>query len=72
MLSGNWSYSFTILPDTPVWDIVLERLPRTLEFMFYSMPIAIFIGTRLRRTSGAHQNKGKDAVAIIDPRIRLK
>ncbi|MHA1916264.1 MAG: ABC transporter permease [Promethearchaeota archaeon] len=65
MLSGNWGYSFTVLPDTPVWDIILERLPRTLEFMFYSMTIAIFFGTRLGRISGAHQNKGKDVVSRI-------
>jgi peptidoglycan/LPS O-acetylase OafA/YrhL len=42
VLSGNWGYSMTVVRDSLVWDVVLQRFPRTLEIMFISMPIAIF------------------------------
>ena len=62
MLTGNWSFSFTVETNTPVWDLILARLPRTLEVMFYSMIIAIFIGSRLGRITGAHRNDATDTL----------
>ncbi len=60
MLTGNWSFSFTVDANVPVWDLILDRLPRTLEFMFYSIFLAIFFGSRLGKISGANRNKSKD------------
>ena len=65
MLTGDWSFSFTVDQNRPVWDLILERLPRTLEVMFYSMILAIFIGSRLGKVTGANRNKTKDVVTRV-------
>ncbi len=60
VLSGHWGYSMSIVRDSLVWDVIFQRLPRTLEIMIISMPIAIFFGIKLGKVSGANRNKKKD------------
>ncbi|MFX1309781.1 MAG: ABC transporter permease [Promethearchaeota archaeon] len=62
ILTGNWGLSLTIAFKTPVWDIIFAHLPRTLEIMFISMSIAIFLGLRLGKISAANYKKTKDIV----------
>lgn len=42
MFAGNWGYSF--FGSRPVRDIILERIPATVELMGTSMAFAIIIG----------------------------
>ncbi len=65
MLTGDWSFSFTVDTNVPVWHLIMQRLPRTLEVMFYSMALAIFVGSRLGKITGANRNKSKDIITRI-------
>ena len=65
ILIGNWGLSLTIALKTPVWDIIFAQLPRTLEIMFISMSIAIFLGLRLGKISAANHKKPQDIIIRI-------
>ena len=60
MLTGNWGYSYLLVKDSQVWDIINQKLPRSLEIMFISMAIAIALGLLLGKVAGAHKNSKKD------------
>ncbi|MFX1309783.1 MAG: ABC transporter permease [Promethearchaeota archaeon] len=62
---GNWGLSLAVAYKTPVWDVILAHLPRTLEIMFISMSIAIFLGLRLGKISAANYKKTKDTAIRI-------
>lgn len=65
IFSGNWGYSYTVARDWPVWFLINQRLPRTLEIAFISMIFAIFLGIRLGKLSGANKNTKKDIISRI-------
>jgi len=60
MFTGNWGFSYTLTRDSPVWDLVMQKLPRSLEIMFISMTIAIIFGLMLGKIAGAHKNSKRD------------
>ena len=62
MLTGNWGVSWTIMQDMPVWTVVMQTLPKSLEIMFISFTIAVIFGILLGKTAGAHQNSKRDYV----------
>jgi len=62
---GNWGLSLSVAYKTPVWDIIFSQLPRTLEIMFISMSIAIFLGLRLGKISAANYKKPQDNIIRI-------
>ena len=63
--SGNWGFSYSVARDWPVWFLINQRLPRTLEIAFISMIFAIFLGIRLGKLSGAHKNTKMDVISRI-------
>ncbi len=63
--SGNWGFSYSVARDWPVWFLINQRLPRTLEIAFISMLFAIFLGLRLGKLSGAHKNTKMDVISRI-------
>jgi len=65
MLTGNWGFSFTLMRDSQVWDLIIQKLPRSLEIMFISMIIAIFFGLMLGKIAGAHKNSKQDTLIRI-------
>lgn len=54
MLSGDWGYSF--FGGRPVIDIVLERLPATLELMGLGMLLAMLLGVSLGVAAALRQH----------------
>src|SRR5271157_2806404 len=44
IFQGNWGYSVAISPDEPVWQLVEERFPRTLDIAVFSIILATYIG----------------------------
>jgi len=61
MLAGNWGFSYTVAKDFPVWVLINQKLPRSLEIMAISMIIAIFLGIKLGKFAGANKNTKKDS-----------
>lgn len=60
MFLGNWGRSYTLVHEGYVWDIIMQRLPRTVEIMVLSMSIAIFIGIKLGTVASKNRGRLKD------------
>jgi len=62
LFTGNWGRSLIVSQGAPVWDLVWERFPRTMELSLFSIIIASFIGVKAGVISARHRNKAKDTV----------
>ncbi|MBD3353779.1 MAG: ABC transporter permease subunit [Candidatus Lokiarchaeota archaeon] len=62
LLTGNWGYSLTIAEDSSVWSVINLYLPRTLEVLFISMFIAVFLGIKMGKISAKKANSFRDIV----------
>ncbi len=51
LFTGNWGVSISIDKGQPVWNILIERLPRTLEFSLVPIALGLPLGIRLAVTS---------------------
>ena len=62
LFTGNWGMSLSINPGQPVWDLVMERFPRTFDIALISVFISGFIGIKTGVISATHRNKSKDTI----------
>ncbi|MFX0140407.1 MAG: ABC transporter permease [Candidatus Hodarchaeota archaeon] len=62
LFSGNWGNSISYNEGQPVWELIWERFPRTLDITLFSIIIASFIGIKAGVTSATHRNKLKDTI----------
>jgi len=62
LFTGNWGTSISIAREQPVWDLVMERFPRTFEVALLSIFIAGFIGIKTGVISAVHRNKPRDTI----------
>jgi len=65
LLSGNWGVSYVVGRDYPIWLLISQKLPMTLEIMIISMILAIILGIKLGKISGAHKNTKRDHTARL-------
>lgn len=61
ILTGNWGYSF--FGGRPVLDIILERIPATLELMGSSMLIAMLTGVSIGMAAAVRRQSFFDYLA---------
>ena len=52
---GDFGTSWVITRDRPVWDLLMSRLPRTVELMFLTTLLSIMIGVPLGIISAVRQ-----------------
>ena len=62
LLTGQWGVSVSIARNQPVWDLVMQRLPRTIDLSIFSIIIAAFVGIKAGVISAKHRNKPADNV----------
>jgi len=62
LFTGNWGVSLRVSTGQPVWELIWERFPRTMELSIFSIVIASFIGIKSGVISARHRNKSKDTV----------
>ena len=62
LLTGQWGLSVSIARNQPVWDLVMQRLPRTIDLAILSIIIAAFVGIKAGVISAKHRNKPADNV----------
>ena len=62
LLTGQWGVSVSIARNQPVWDLVIQRLPRTIDLSIFSIIIAAFVGIKAGVISAKHRNKSADNV----------
>jgi len=60
LFSGNWGESYTVNRGVPVWDLIWERFPRTIELTVFSLLIATFFGIKTGIISSKYRNKWQD------------
>lgn len=65
IFSGNWGFSYYLIRNSQVKDLIMQRLPRSLEIMFITMSIAIILGMKLGKIAGANEHSKKDNVLRI-------
>ncbi|MFX0105164.1 MAG: peptide ABC transporter permease, partial [Candidatus Hodarchaeota archaeon] len=46
LFSGNWGTSIRVSNGTPVWQLIWQRFPRTMELSIFSILIASFVGIK--------------------------
>lgn len=62
LFTGNWGVSLNIIKDKPVWELIMEKLPRTVDIAIFSVIIAAFVGIKIGVISAKHRNKAKDTL----------
>jgi peptide/nickel transport system permease protein len=62
IFTGNWGQSIGYAPGSNVWDLIIFRLPKTIDLTFFSMIIASYLGVKIGIISAKHRNKLKDTV----------
>lgn len=62
LFTGNWGYSISINKGQAVWELIWQRLPRTIDIALFSMIIASFVGIKTGVISAKHRNKAKDTI----------
>ena len=60
IIPGNWRESISVSPGQPVWELIWERLPRTIDIALLSLIIASIVGIKTGVISATHRNKPRD------------
>jgi len=60
LFTGNWGISISLAQGEPVWDFIMQRLPRTIDITILSMIIASIIGIKSGVISAKKRNKTGD------------
>jgi peptide/nickel transport system permease protein len=62
IFTGNWGVSIYYARDSNVWDVIMFRLPKTIDLALFSMVIATFLGIKIGIISAKHRNKIRDTI----------
>ena len=62
LFTGDWGISVSIVRNQPVWDLVIVRMPLTIDLTLFAMAIASFLGIKAGVISAVHRNKTTDTV----------
>ena len=54
LFTGQWGTSVSIARNQPVWDLIMQRLPLTIDLALFSMLIASLLGIRAGVISSTH------------------
>ncbi|MEE9377632.1 MAG: ABC transporter permease [Candidatus Lokiarchaeia archaeon] len=62
LFTGQWGTSVSIVRNQPVWDLVMTRLPFTIDLTLFSIAIASFVGIKAGVFSAVHRNETSDTI----------
>ncbi|MFX1477412.1 MAG: ABC transporter permease [Promethearchaeota archaeon] len=62
LFTGHWGVSVNKAKNMPVWDLIMTRLPRTIDLTIFSMIIAAYLGIKAGVISATHRNKAADTI----------
>ncbi|MFX0145064.1 MAG: ABC transporter permease [Candidatus Hodarchaeota archaeon] len=62
LFSGNWGVSVVISCNEPVWNLIMEKLPRTIDLTIFSMILASFFGIKAGIISATNKDESKDTI----------
>jgi peptide/nickel transport system permease protein len=62
IFTGNWGESVSYAAGSQVWDLIIYRLPKTIDLAFFSMLIASFLGIKIGTISAKYRNTIRDTI----------
>ena len=62
LFTGDWGVSVSITRNEPVWDLVIKKMPLTIDLTIFTMVISIFFGLKTGIISATHRNETTDTV----------
>ena len=62
LFTGHWGTSVSIVRNQPVWDLIMTRMPLTIDLTIFSLTIASYLGIKAGVISATHRNKTTDTV----------
>jgi peptide/nickel transport system permease protein len=62
IFTGNWGTSIAYSRGTGVWDLIMFRLPKTIDLTLISLILASFLGIKIGVVSAKHRNKTRDII----------
>jgi peptide/nickel transport system permease protein len=62
VFTGNWGESIVYARGSEVWDLIVYRLPKTIDLAFFAIIIATFVGVKIGVISATHRNKARDTI----------
>ncbi len=60
LFTGNWGVSVSVSKGAPVWDLIADYFPRTLDLAIWATLISSIVGIKTGVSSATHRNKLKD------------
>jgi ABC-type dipeptide/oligopeptide/nickel transport system permease component/ABC-type antimicrobial peptide transport system permease subunit len=64
VITGNWGYSITLSEGQPVWDLIWEKLPLSLEIVFLTILVALPISLLAGAFAGKFKKKLPDVIIV--------
>lgn len=62
LFTGNWGVSVVMSRNQPVWGLIVQRLPRTIDLTIFSIVISSYVGIKAGVISATHRNKATDTI----------
>ena len=62
LFTGQWGVSVSIVRNQPVWDLIMERMPLTIDLTLFAVAISSFVGIKVGVISAVNRNKTADTV----------
>jgi peptide/nickel transport system permease protein len=62
LFTGNWGVSISIDRNEPVWDLIMQRLPRTIDLTVFSLFIGAYLGIKLGIKAATHRRETTDTI----------
>jgi peptide/nickel transport system permease protein len=62
LFTGDWGTSVTFAPTKPVFELIGDRLPITIDLTIFSMIIASYFGIKVGVIAATHRNKAQDTI----------
>jgi len=62
LFTGNWGVSVSIERNQPVWNLIMENFPRTVDLTIFSMLLGSFLGIKLGIIAATHRSERPDMI----------
>lgn len=62
LFTGDWGVSVSILRNEPVWNLIMQRLPITIDITLFSIFIGSFLGIKLGIKAAVHRRETPDTI----------
>jgi peptide/nickel transport system permease protein len=62
LFTGNWGESVVYAPTQPVYQLIWNKLPTTVDLTIFTMIIASYVGIKVGVISAKHRNKAQDTI----------